>query len=576
MKRLFAKNSLIAILIILLVGLTAVGCFPTGGNTTADKAALEAEIAQEIVEQGDYTLDSFNAYRTKLEAAQAIVADDTATQEDVDAALAALTDARMALVIRPIEALDGANKSFHVISGGSREVNVADYVNVNGLSKITYDVKVSNAVLSKTSVVDGKFTLTAGEVSEVTDVTVSINVSYDGVKKLTVELAVQITNDTAPTLYDEAIVKDYDLFDLENKESLTIDFAKNVDNAGDIELEYSVTCDGEDVALDGTLYTITFGSYNEVAVSKTFVVTVSCVVNGEERTLEYTYTVSLKDTSAYRVANGNFENGLEGWEIINTEGEAPFAGIDDKTTFWGEEFAMFNVGKYFSSYADGAAEPSQGTLASSYFVVNSKYATYMLGGAGNHNVYITIENKNGDVLAIYRNTKFADLPAGDYSLEEKREMIGNSVFLANFVTYKVDIEAFAGQEIRFVIHDHASNNWGVVFFDELNTYYASEDMIPENAVLAENLLANKTALEAELALAVTEQGDFTLDSFSAYVTKLDEAKKVAGDDNGMWGPSVPSRDYWDRKIGGSKFKVLTTGWNTWLQSQSSEAGEPGL
>ena len=55
-----------------------------------------------------------------------------------------------------------------------------------------------------------------------------------------------------------------------------------------------------------------------------------------------------------------------------------------------------------------------------------------------------------------------------------------------------------------------------------------------------------------------------------------KAKKVAGDDNGMWGPSVPSRDYWDRKIGGSKFKVLTTGWNTWLQSQSSEAGEPGL
>ena len=34
--------------------------------------------------------------------------------------------------------------------------------------------------------------------------------------------------------------------------------------------------------------------------------------------------------------------------------------------------------------------------------------------------------------------------------------------------------------------------------------------------------------------------------------------------------------YRDRKTGGSKFKVLTAGWNTSLQSQSSEAGKPGL
>ncbi len=243
----------------------------------------------------------------------------------------------------------------------------------------------------------------------------------------------------------------------------------------------------------------------------------------------YNATCFCGYTCEYRVVNGNFEKGLDGWTLNNIFGEAPFAGIDEKTTFWGEAYPMFNVGKYFSSYADGASEQSKGTLASSYFVVNSGYATYMLGGAGNHNVYITIENKNGEVLALYRNTKFADLPAGEYTVEEKRAMIGNTVFLANFVTYKVSLADFAGQEIRFVIHDYASEGWGVVYFDELNTYYTSEDAIPENAILAENLLANKDALNAEIALEVTEQGDYTLDSYNAYLEKLAAAKALVGD-----------------------------------------------
>ena len=228
----------------------------------------------------------------------------------------------------------------------------------------------------------------------------------------------------------------------------------------------------------------------------------------------------------HRVVNGNFDNGLEGWEINNTLGEAPFADIDEKPTFWGEGYPMFNVGKYFSSYADGASEFSQGTLASSYFVVGGNgYATYMLGGAGNHNVYITIENKNGDVLALYRNTKFADLPAGDFPVEEKREWIGNTVFLANFVSYKVDLSAWAGQEIRFVIHDYASAGWGVVFFDQLNTYHTAE---PEG-ILAENLLANKSALNAELALEIAEQGDYTSESYNAYLEALAKAKALVND-----------------------------------------------
>ncbi len=537
MKKSLVIKGLTIILIVLALGLTAVGCDfinqntpDTGDNTNndvlADKTALNAELALEITAQGDYTTDSYNAYAKKLADAKKIAGDTTATQQAVDQATADLKAARLALAVRPVEAVKGANKEINIISGANKEIALADYINVNGLSKITYKIQASNELVTIGSIADGKFTITAGEVSGEAVVKVSINVYYDSAAKLAVELSVKITNDVAPTVFNQEIVKEYDMVTLGNKESIVIDFAENVNNAGNLALTYSVKRGEEELVLDGSSYTFTLGTYTEEATYETFIVTVSCTVNGEAKSLEYTYKLGLKDTGKYSVVNGNFENGLDGWTLNNTVGEAPFGGIDNKTIYWVQEFPMNNVGSYFSAYADGALEASQGTLASSYFVVNSEYATYMLGGAGNPNVYITIENKNGDVLALYRNTKFADLPADVTDYDAQRELIGNTVFLANFVTYKVSLADFAGQEVRFVIHDYASEGWGVVFFDELNTYYAADDVIPENAVLAENLLANRDALNTELALEVAEQGDYTLESYNAYLEALAATKEL--------------------------------------------------
>ena len=540
MKSSLILKGLIASVIVLVMCFAIVGCVDPNennnnnnggdnGEVTIDKTALDAEIALEVTEQGDHTSDSYNAYLEKLAEAKQVSSDESATQASIDKALADLTNARLALTLRTVEAVRDANKNINILSGTEKEITISDYVNTNGLSNITYKVQTSNEIVTLGSISDGKFTVSAGEVNGVTTVKVSINVYYNNVAKLAVELSVRITNDVAPTLVGEELVREYDVVALGNKETLVIDFAENIINAGDLALKYSVKCDGEELVLDGSSYTLTLGSYTEEITYKIFNVTVSCTVNGTERTLEYTYKLGLKDTGKYNVINGNFENGLEGWTQNNTVGEAPFAGIDNKTHYWVQEFPMFNVGSYFSSYADGASEGSQGTLASSYFLVNSDFATYMLGGAGNPNVYITIENEHGEVLALYRNTKFADLPGDVTDFDAQRELVGNSVFLANFVTYKADISAFRGQTVRFVIHDHASEGWGVIFFDELNTYYASEDALPEGATLAENLLANKDALKAELSLEITEQGDFTADSYNAYLTKLDAAKALLGD-----------------------------------------------
>ena len=536
MKKSLLLKSLIAAIIVCVFGFAAASCSllnpegPAGDEIiSADKTALEAEIAAAISAQGDYTADSYNAYAAKLAEAKAIAADAEATQEAVDGALAALIAARTSLAIRPIEEVEGGKRDFRLISGDSVEIALADYVNANGLSKISYEVKASNASASVSAVADGKFTITAADIDGRADVKVFIYVSYDGVKKLTVELGVKVTNDVAPIALQEEVVKEYDLFNLSNKEALVLDFAENVDNAGKLALTYSAKLGDEALTLDGTSYTLNFGSYTDEFVYQIFTVTVAYEANGVAGTLEYTYKLGLKDTSEYRVANGSFENGLDGWEFNNTSGDAPFAGIDEKTTFWDQQFPMFNSGKYFSAYADGALEASEGILASSFFKANSKYATYMLGGAGNEKVYITIEDESGNVLAIYRNVKFADLPGGVDDWEQQRQLIGVSVFLCNFVTYKVDISAYEGQNIRFVVHDHAPSGWGVVFFDELNTYYTSESELPGNAVLAENLLADKTALNAEIALEIAEQGDFTEASYNEYIEKLQEAKAVAAD-----------------------------------------------
>ena len=556
MNKSILLKSLVTILVVIVFGLTAVGCEYVNniinkdnnvndgtiddgntddnvgdGNTddndstdevvSLDKSALLAELSLEVAEQGDYTDNSYNAYLAKLQAAKNVAADEAATQENVDKASADLTAARMALKIRSVSMVQGASKEIKLVPGDTREITLADYVNDNALSKITYEIKSDNESVIIGEVVDGKFTITAGDVSEPVDAKLSIAVYYDGTVKLETELSVKITHDVSPTLYSTELLREIDVLNFAG-DRLSLDFAENVNNAGNLELSFSVKCGDETLALDGATYTFALGSYTEDYTYVTFNVTVSYVANGVQGSLEYTYKLGIRDTGNYNVKNGGFENGLEGW----TSGGESFGGTDDRSTFWAQEFPMFNVGQYFSSEND-----DKGSLASSYFTVNSKYATYMLGAAGKANVYITVEDAEGNVLALYRNTKFADLPAGVENWDEQRQLIGVSVFVCNFVTYKVDISAFEGQKVRFVIHDYEEGNggFGFVLFDELNAYYASLDDVPENAVLAENLLADKSALNAELALEVKEQGDYTLDSFNAYLEKLAAAKALLGD-----------------------------------------------
>ncbi len=93
-----------------------------------------------------------------------------------------------------VSAVAGAQRSFTLATDDEKEITLADYVNANGLDNITYEIKTNRSdAITLSPVTDGRFTVTAGAVSEPTNAVVSITVYRNGAEKLTVELSFVIT-----------------------------------------------------------------------------------------------------------------------------------------------------------------------------------------------------------------------------------------------------------------------------------------------------------------------------------------------------------------------------------------------
>ena len=483
MKRSHITKALLAILIVCIFVFAAVGCGNTEGPTPdntpdnpdtpgnnqqvvpADKTALSAELALEVTEQGDYTLDSYQAYVEALSQAKEVANNTSATQESVDKATHALTEARLALTIRSVDTILDANKELTIISGENKELTIADYVNVNGLSKITYKLTTSNEILTLSTITDGKFTITAGEVDVDTIVKVHIDVYYDGVAKRAVELTVKMIPEPMATLVENGIINELDLM-LEDKDSLLIDFAANVSNPHNLTLTYAVKLDGETITLDGTRYTFVFGEYEEEVTIKTFTVTVSWSTHRGDHTLEYTYTLILKDSGEFTMENGGFEDGLEGWTVVGNIGD-----VSTDTHYWlndpesAEGFAFGMDGeKMFSAYAPGAEERAVGSLTSPTFVVGgSGFVTFKVGAMKDGNyVYIdVVDAETKEILARYYNGLWAD------RTDDRKSG-------CTLVPYKADLSDFMGKEVFFRISDNADSGYGLFFVDSFVTHYTME------------------------------------------------------------------------------------------------------
>ena len=443
-------------------------------NLLADKTALFDELVVEIKEQGDYTQGSYNAYEEKLNFAKEIATTLYATQQQVDDATVALTNARNALEIRPVEEVANAIKEFRLASNDNKVITLADYVNENGLSSISYIITSNNAKLLVSDVVDGAFTITSGEITESVNATVTVQVLYKENVKLTVELYVQITNELAPTVYTEVLNRNYDVYLLDNKQNITINFAENVDNPGDLELTYSATYKGEPIVLDGSTYTFNFNSYNGKVTVEAFEVSVSFTANNQADAITYVYNLNMVDSTENRLVNGGFEDGLEGWTKVGNIGD-----VDTASHYWVEEWENNGLGyefgmdgqKMFSAYAVGATEASVGTLTSSTFVVGgSGFITFKVGAMKDGNyVYVdVVDAENKQILARYYNGLW----------QENTDGLKSGCTL---IAYKADLSAFDGKEVFFRISDNADSGYGLFFADSFNTYYETEPQGFENA-----------------------------------------------------------------------------------------------
>ena len=172
------------------------------------------------------------------------------------------------------------------------------------------------------------------------------------------------------------------------------------------------------------------------------------------------------DTTKFRLPNGGFENGMDGWTLVGNIG-----GISSEKNYWvgdgifpeGYEFGMDGE-KMFSAYVPGAEERFVGTLTSSSFVIGgSGFVTFKVGGMRDANyVYVDVVDANTkEILARYYNGNFSD--------EE-----GSTLRGCTLVAYKADLSAFMGKEVFFRLSDNADSGYGLFFADSFVTYYESE------------------------------------------------------------------------------------------------------
>lgn len=188
----------------------------------------------------------------------------------------------------------------------------------------------------------------------------------------------------------------------------------------------------------------------------------------EDGILKFTYTgyhlaedikAELYEANTiYEVPNAGFEKG-------NADGWYKFGGnignVSSANTYWAENVPFNKDGEYFFSNYEGGNEGHRGYLSTRPFIVGGTgWITFKLGGgrnAGLVNVQI-INTSTGEILKAFGNTNWTDADCRGCQMN----------------AYKADISEFMGQEVYIRVVDAATNNYGVLFFDSLDTYHLEQ------------------------------------------------------------------------------------------------------
>lgn len=316
-------------------------------------------------------------------------------------------------------------------------------------SNFTYDYVVTPATGVSVSGNTLTYTASAAVKNLVLNVAVTATDATLGTRNTSFVVTVNVT-DSTPTAKESVVTASSvaDLF----KGALKIDLAANINHAENVS-SYKVG----GATVTGTEYEIT-GSYTDVATP--VVLSVEAVIDAS-RSVTYTYTVNVIDSTKYRITNGGFDHGLDGWTKIGEIGN-----VSTATAYWTNENGgagySFNAdGKFFSAYEpEDKFERNIGALVSTTFKVSqSRIITFKLGGA-QHDVFVdVVDAANGAIIARYGNSAWAE-----YTNELKTG--------CTLIAYKATLPASAaGKTVYIRVIDMASSYYGVLFCDSFETYH---------------------------------------------------------------------------------------------------------
>ena len=301
------------------------------------------------------------------------------------------------------------------------------------------------------------------------NVTATAPVSGETVEK-TASFTVTVTvTDTTPAAKEVAVTEE-EVVDLYlHDDGYVIDLAANISNAQHI---VSYTVNGGSVS--GTEYTLS-GEYGDTLTEVKL--TVVAVVDGK-RDVEYTYTLSVIDSSAYRMQNGSLEDEDTGWKGMN-------GSFSEDDVYFEQQYPINNDGRYYAGIDQGKE-----TVQSPAFVVGgSDWITFKLGsmkpadGDTPRNIYLeVVDAEKGTVLARVRNVLFED-PAAALKLND----------------YKLDLSQFKGDTVFIRAVDNENGvDFRSLYLDAFVTWYAAE---PADTYTD---LTHAFWLDAELAFDLAE------------------------------------------------------------------------
>ena len=311
---------------------------------------------------------------------------------------------------------------------------------------------------------------------------------------------------------DADIALTVDVNDQADKERLTLNFADYVIVPAGKVATYAAKLDGEDVVLENGTYTIVYANEELSDIAKEYVFSVTAESDG--KTLTYVVTLRLTNTYQYRLANGTFDAGLDGWTLSNEE----LGAVNNKDIYWepNDNIPFRNEGNFFNAYATNV-ERAMGTLTSSTFKVGgSGWITYRLGGAKNIDyVYMEVISANGE--------KAVKLPNFDWV-----DIVGTQERGCSLIPYKANLIEYGfalGEEVYIKLTDNAEGDYGLFFLDSVITYYTAEPSGEFNLVSKYRLL----------------NGGFEMNSLYGWTLEGDIG--VVTTDNQYWTHGNDARDY---------------------------------